>query len=193
MSNPEHLIVVGPSAAGKTTIVDGLRNPGFEDQLVVPKRFITRGERLGDSKTENEHISDEEFEEKVSNGLLFPHWQRDLGLGKIARYGFENDGSDTRFKIYSANNALLRNMTPAVLDFVQSGLVVFVEAGDWMRRERLQARSPDLTSDEISARLMDDGNDIAHYASEFIDTTTFSTAEGQAALIGIADSVISLP
>lgn len=189
MKSPEHLIVVGPSAAGKTTLVDGLRVPSVENRVVIPKRYITRDERVGDNRVENQHVTEEEFEEKVANGQIFPYWERVLGIGKIAKYGFKKLDSDDKLKVYSGNNALLRDVHPQLNDFLRSGFVVFVTASYETRRERIRERSPDLMFDEVNVRLADDGADVAHRAHAIIDTTDVPASRGQAALMAIVNSL----
>src|ERR1700722_3442378 len=110
MKRYESLVVVGSSGTGKTTAVNGLRIPQYADRLVIPHRYITRPQRAGDDLTENSHLSHRAFELNARAGIFSPHWQRILEDERVERYGFDTVApKDTRLKVYSANNAFLRD------------------------------------------------------------------------------------
>lgn len=189
MKRYDSLVVVGSSGSGKTTLVNGLRTTEYADELVIPVRYITRPARQGDDTIENRHVSHEDFQTGIDNGLIFPHWSRTLDGGRVERYGFDrvNDG---RLKVYSANNAFLRDRNPSVETVLRSGLVVHVMASEIERSNRLRERSPDMAPAERQVRLADGGHDMAHAELEIIDTSSLTDVEGQLAIRGIVEQIL---
>ena len=76
MKRAESIVVVGSSGSGKTTLVNGLRTPEYADKLVIPHRYITRPARLGDDLVENSHLDQDNFQARVNEGKINPHWKR---------------------------------------------------------------------------------------------------------------------
>lgn len=110
-NNPESIVVVGASNAGKTTLVRGLRTPEYEGKVVVPTRFTTRPARLNEDPDENVHLEEAEFHQRVHEELINPHWARYFEDDRKEYYGFEPVPiEDGRLPIYAANNAFLRDV-----------------------------------------------------------------------------------
>ncbi|MET1033594.1 MAG: hypothetical protein ABWX94_03775 [Candidatus Saccharimonadales bacterium] len=194
MRNNKSVVIVGSSGAGKTTLVNGLRTPEYTDRLIVPHRYITRPYRLGDDLIENSHLGPEVFRERVEEGAIWPFWNRTLDGGRVEQYGFEAHEDDTKLRVYSANNAFLRDQNKSVLSVLQNGLVVVAMAAQDARDSRLDERSPDMSAAERAVRLGDSGVDIldSTVQIEIIDTTNLSPEQGQRALQDVVNAVLSL-
>jgi ribose 1,5-bisphosphokinase PhnN len=177
------LIVVGSSGTGKTTIVDGLRSGRFADHVVVPRRFVTRRRRVEEGDAENLHLNNARFEDLLRRGSVFPEWERTLEHGRRERYGFEAVRPDEeRLRVYSANNAFLRDRNPTVERVLAESIVVVVRADPERRRERMSAKQ--MSHAEREARLADDGADLARVAGvRVIDTTALLPEGGRQALL----------
>lgn len=123
MKKYDSLIIVGSSGSGKTTLVNGLRTSKFASKIVIPARYITRPARQGDDTVENRHVSREAFTAGVHDGVISPHWSRTLDGSRVEQYGFDKV-DDNRLRVYSANNAFLRDRNLSVEAVLRSGLVV---------------------------------------------------------------------
>jgi ribose 1,5-bisphosphokinase PhnN len=172
MQKTVSLIVVGSSGNGKTTLVNGLRP--YDSQFTFPKRYITRPQRKGDDLIENKHVRPEKFDALLEAREVDIAWHRPLGKTRVERYGFEPVGKDgDKIVVYSGNNALLRDenaILPANL--LKDSLVILVKAPDAVRRERMFARSPDISREEMAVRIADNGLDLVPKADLVIDTDT---------------------
>lgn len=171
------IVVVGSSGAGKTTLVNGLRNQKFLDRFTIPKRYVTRPPRAGDDLIENQYVSQEEFDQLVQVGKIWPYWQRELDHGRIEQYGFVNT-SDSKIHIYSANNAFLRDNNKSLDEVLSDAIVFVIESSEHQRGQRLSERSPDMKESERIHRLSDSGLDVRE-GNIIIDTTELTPTEGQ--------------
>ncbi len=182
--NVNSIIVVGSSGSGKTTLVNGLRVSEYADKVVVPRRYITRPERQGDDLVENIHVTKEVFEQKLKAGEIDPAWTRELENGRLEQYGFVPvEPSDNRLRIYSGNNAFLRDINPSVAKILDSAKVVVCMAQPEKRTSRLGDRSPDMSESERAVRLGDSGADTLEFGDvDIIETTNLSPDQGQEAL-----------
>ena len=146
------VVVVGPSGAGKTTLVDAIRAanlPGVD----IPVRYVTRPPRAGDGPLETIHLSPEQFDEGVRGGEIALHWVRMLEAGRKIRYGFRAPRPGA-LAVLSANSAILfpaAELDPA--DALARALVVGVAAPPHVCKARLARRSPDLRPEELAHRL----------------------------------------
>lgn len=179
--------LIGSSGAGKTTLVRAVRALEHP-HIAIPKRLITRPQRQGDDLEENRHVSLETFQNMVDCDLLSPHWKRTMENGRTERYGFEKTNPH-QLPVFSANNDYVRDLPRSYLD---QCLVVGIFAPDSVRKQRLQRRSPDLTSSEREYRLGDSSYCMIPYCDLLIEN--FESKELQAVrdcaqlMLSIADS-----
>lgn len=164
-SSIEGIVIVGSSAVGKSVIVHAIRNSRClaRSDVSVPRRYITRPKRRGDTAVENCHVSEAEFLRKVKSGHIGLRWTRKMEGDREERYGFEIT-KNMCFPVFSGNNAFYNNrdsVQPALLR--GNLLVVGVYAPDRVREDRLYSRSPDLFRnypDEVEYRLGDSSENI---------------------------------
>lgn len=194
---PRCVVVMGPSAAGKTSLVNALRDSALvkSGQLVVPKRIITRPRRANDSTVENEHVSREEFQALVASRAIEVHWERSLGEGRIERYGFaapEATSKDPKpLPVYSANDALVEpGARRSPEDLLDGSLIVGLGAPADLRAQRLRRRSPDLGAEELERRLASDGVRACSFAHLCIDTSVEPVVDLARALERVVASLL---
>ncbi len=163
LGNISNVVFVGSSLAGKTTLVDALRNAiKSEDALntvfQIPKRVITRPQRANDDLVENQFVSTDEFNALVQRGEIGMHWVRKMEEGREEQYGFL-DVDRNKIPVFSGNNAIINNRESVVpQDLLEKSLVIAVYSPDSLREERMRQRSPDLVREkpqEASHRLAD--------------------------------------
>ncbi len=169
VSTVRGIVMIGSSCAGKSVVVDAVRNSCklADDGVEVPTRYITRPKRHGDNTTENRYVSTAEFEQLVATGHIGINWIRKMEGNREERYGF---GKTTRgmLPIISGNNAFFDNpksVQPAGLG--DEVLIIGVYAPDSVRKQRLLSRSPDLVHQrpaEVAYRLGDSSENIINQA-----------------------------
>jgi ribose 1,5-bisphosphokinase PhnN len=152
------ILVAGSSGSGKSSSVDSLRG---RPDVIIPMRFVDRGEREKDNKLENTHVSRDVFRLMVKQGEIVHAWERNLGPERgIVHYGFAPiEDHDGLVAVYSGNNALLRSRIGRRL-MSNGAIPAVVAAPRWMRAQRLARRSPDLLASEIETRLGDEPDDL---------------------------------
>ncbi len=158
-----NIIFVGSSLVGKTTLVNILRNAMKSDKALsqlfqIPKRVITRPQRVNDNLVENQFVTAIEFEEMVRRGDIDFHWTRKMEEGREEQYGFL-DVDKNRIPIFSGNNAIIDNKKNVIPpDSLEHSLIIAVYSPDELREKRIQQRSPDLIKNrpqEVNYRLSD--------------------------------------
>ena len=154
------MAVVGSSCAGKTTLINEIRNSLFckSGKVTVPVRYITRAKRENDDPDENVYISSEEFIKKVENLKIGLYWKKRMDPVREEMFGFDSFPAGT-ILIYSGNNGLLYSKDSIhPRGIMNTMLLVGVYAPDEVRKKRLLMRSPDLVQDksgELQYRLAD--------------------------------------
>ncbi|MCO8146076.1 phosphonate metabolism protein/1,5-bisphosphokinase (PRPP-forming) PhnN [Rhodovulum tesquicola] len=134
--------VVGPSGAGKDTLLGGLAAAGLAHRV---RRVITRPPRPGDEPFDG--VSEGEFARHLAAGAFVLHWRaHGLAYG-LPRAGFQPAGRG-RDVVFNGSRALLADAAR-----VFPGLrVILVEAPPELRAARIATRGREAGGD-IAARL----------------------------------------
>jgi len=139
-------LVVGPSGAGKDSLIDGARDRlADRDDIVFARRVITRPADAGGES--HEAMNEAEFRRAVDNGAFLLHWSsHGHGYGVPGRYG-----SDLR-----AGVDVVANVSRSVLDEARTRFppvrIVNITAPLEVLRSRLTARGREDPA-AVEARL----------------------------------------
>lgn len=169
------IVVLGPSCAGKSTMVDTVRGSGLTDDaaVCVPKRFVTRPPRKNEVTGENRFVSKETFQDYVASGKIGLHWKRAMEEERTEYYGFAAVNRKSAVPVFSGNNALYKNMaTVKPSHMLEDALIVGVYAPYQVRKKRLLRRSPDLLEkrpEEVRFRLRDRSDDMLPHVDIIIE------------------------
>lgn len=134
--------VVGPSGAGKDTLLAGLAAAGLAHRV---RRVITRAPRPGDEPFEG--VGDAEFDRRLAAGLFALHWRaHGLAYGlPWAEFAALDDGRDVVFNGSRAVLAEAARLFPGLR-------VILIDAPPWVLAARLAARGREH-GPAIAARL----------------------------------------
>lgn len=130
-----HLVlVVGPSGAGKDSLIEGARQALSDlPQFVFPRRIITRHSDPGSEM--HSTLSEAEFARQQAAGAFFLHW----GAHEL-RYALPGSIADA----LAAGRTVIANVSRSVIDEARRRhpltTVVFVTAPREVLEERLLAR-----------------------------------------------------
>jgi phosphonate metabolism protein PhnN/1,5-bisphosphokinase (PRPP-forming) len=138
------ILIVGPSGAGKDTLLDGAKKEFASDKRIVfAKRLITRPAQDED----NETISPEDFTYRQSQGLFLLSWQAH-GLG----YGLSLD----LIKELDQGRHVIANLSRSILEQAENlgykVTVIHITAAAEVLQQRLMLRGREAPQD-ISGRL----------------------------------------
>ena len=141
----EVLVIVGPSAVGKTSVMDHLSN--LRPELGFPQNFTTRAHRPGEPLDLYEHLADEELgripSDEIAQSVVHPD-------GNV--YG-------SRKAAYTAPISVVDAMTSSIDGFYAAGFEsvrvvgLIASAGAWM--ERVGKRIADMPQSRAEARLLE--------------------------------------
>ncbi len=152
------IMIVGSTCSGKSTTVDVIRK--LSKTVIVPKRVITRPQRLNDNLLENIFSSKDQFTKMIRNNEIGLHWTRKMEGSREEQYGFESVPPD-KFVVYSGNNALYNNKESVKpKETFSKHIYVGIYAPDEVRKQRLLSRSPDMDQAELEYRLGDKSENI---------------------------------
>jgi len=141
------VLVVGPSGAGKDTLIDGAAGRlGRLGEFRFPRRFITRP---ADAGHENHvPVSHEAFERMRRNRKFALSWQAH-GLAYGVSREIEDDLVAGRFPVVNVSRSVVQEATRAY----EQVTVIWVDAPVSARAARLAARGRE-TESAIRARLL---------------------------------------
>ncbi len=127
-------LVVGPSGAGKDSLIEGARQALAElPQFSFPRRIITRQSDPGSE--DHFTLSDAEFERQQAAGAFFLHW----GAHEL-RYALPGDIAGA----LAGGSTVIANVSRTVIDEARrrhpATTVVFVTAPQEVLEQRLLAR-----------------------------------------------------
>ncbi len=141
------VLVVGPSGAGKDTLLDAARQYFQDnDRFVFVRRMITRPEDAGGE--DHDPVSRDEFDERVERGEFLLHWRaHGLGYGLPASYE----------PLRRAGHILIANVSRQVVGPAMQDLspvkTICVTAPAMVRAQRMAARGREAP-EEIEQRLV---------------------------------------
>lgn len=139
------ILVVGPSASGKDTLLDAARAHFRDDaRLAFSQRVITRTGQIGEK---HEFVSEAAFARIADEGGFFLDWQAH-GL----RYGISAGVRDALKAGRSVVVNVSRQIIPEARAKWPDTHVVSVTASEEVRRARLMARGRE-SAEDIDARL----------------------------------------
>ena len=137
--------VVGPSGAGKDSLIDGARTVLPEDNFVFARRTITRAH--GSPGEDHEACTEVEFQARESQGGFLITWQAH-GLN----YGLPASLLDNMAKGQHIIANGSRAMVEALCEKIPSLVVIEVNAPKSVLEKRLASRGRE-TSEDIARRL----------------------------------------
>ena len=145
------VLVVGPSGAGKDSLIDYCRERlSGSERVVFPRRVVTREDAGGTE--DHDTVSEDDFHRMVSEGAFVLHW-RAHGLG----YGIPASIAADR----AAGRTIVVNVSRSVIDEARRRyppvLVVSVTAPVDVLADRLSRRGRE-SPERIRARLERSGN-----------------------------------
>lgn len=190
------IAIVGSTCSGKSTIADAIRDSALAatGKVDVPKRCITRPQRVNDNLVENMFLSPEELAASQREGRLAFTWVRHMENGRAEQYGFFKPQPGT-LPVYSGNNALYEHpedIRPS--DALRAVLLVGVYAPDELREERLKERSPDLfrdKPDEVQYRLGDSSKNMLSHVGVVIDKHGHTSRQSEKDVLVFLDRLVA--
>ena len=139
-------MVVGPSGAGKDTLLAGVKDRLADDErYVFPRRMITR--QADPSSEDHETISAEDFANLDRAGRVGLSWEAH-GLGYIIPESIKTDISEGRTVVFNGS----RGSVSTARSIYRHVDVVVVGVGADVLKRRLQSRGRE-TTDQIERRL----------------------------------------
>ena len=137
------VLVVGPSGAGKDTLIGLARTACADDRnIVFPRRVVTRE---ASSFEDNQHLDSEAFRQALAHGDFAVHWQAHGHCYALPR-AIDDD--------IRAGRSVVANVSRTVVDQLRRGyadvVVVSITA------------PPDILADRLAARARGSDGEIDH-------------------------------
>jgi len=147
------VLVVGPSGAGKDTLIDLARGACAADKAIVfARRVVTRAASTFEN---NEQLAEAEFEQALADGAFAMHWGAH-GLRYALRREIDDDIRAGRAVVANVSRTVIASMRGAYADVV----VVSITAPPEVLAARLAGR--DRASDgDVAVRLQRQVGDLA--------------------------------
>jgi ribose 1,5-bisphosphokinase len=145
------ILVVGPSGAGKDTLLGLAKAACAEDcNIVFPRRVVTREPSASE---DNEHLSCDAFRQALERGDFAIHWQAH-GHSYALRRGIDSDIRAGRTVVVNVSRTVIGEVRRRYADVT----VVSVTAPTDVLAERLamRARSSDGRIDQRLGRSVDE-------------------------------------
>ena len=161
------ILVVGPSGAGKDTLLDLAKTACADDpKIVFPRRVITRE---ASSSEDNEEVSAGTFQQALARGEYAMHWQAHGHCYALSRT-IDDDIRAGRTVVANVSRTVVATMRRAYADVV----VVLITAPPNVLAERLAMRSRG-SDGKIEHRLHRTVDDAA--AASDVSIVNISSAE----------------
>jgi ribose 1,5-bisphosphokinase len=149
------ILVVGPSGAGKDTLLDLARLACADDaEIVFPRRAVTREPS---SSEDNDHLSLDAFRQALARGDFALHWEAHGHCYGVPR-ALDDEIRAGRTVVVNAS----RTVVDAARSVYRDAVVVLVTAPPAVLAERLALRARD-SDGPIEARL---GRTVEHAAPD---------------------------
>jgi ribose 1,5-bisphosphokinase len=130
------VLIVGPSGAGKDTLLDRARAACAGDaSIVFPRRAVTRPASLAE---DNVQVTPDAFQEALARGEFAIHWEAHGHCYALPRT-IDDDIRAGRTVVFNASRTVIETMRRAYADIV----VVSITAPPNVLAERLAARARD--------------------------------------------------
>jgi ribose 1,5-bisphosphokinase len=149
------IVVVGPSGAGKDTLLGLARAACVDDSnIVFPRRVVTRE---ASSSEDNEQLSRDAFREALARGDFAIHWEAH-GHSYALRREIDCDIRAGRTVVVNVSRTVIGEMSCRYADVT----VVFITAPPDVLAERLamRARSSDGLIDQRLHRAVDETTNV---------------------------------
>lgn len=144
------VLVVGPSGAGKDTLIAGAKTAFAEDgRFVFPRRIVTR--QAVAALEDHDSVAPEVFEAEKARGAYALDWQAH-GLSYALPIGIEAEMAAGRVVVANVS----RHVVPAALQKCGNGHVLLVTARPEIRAARLSGRGRE-SAEDVAARLRREG------------------------------------
>lgn len=157
MQSGRLILVVGPSGAGKDTLLEAAASQLADDtRFIFPKRWITRVPQP--SAEDHEHLTWEEFTDLCDTGEYTLAWEAH-GLGYIIPASVITEVDAGKIAVCNGSR---RNLHDAV-DMHPNLAIIVIDADKKLRAERLSKRGRESAAD-IAARLAREVNDLPEKA-----------------------------
>ncbi len=156
----QRIIFLGSSCVGKSTLEKAVRTATLTDPILgekvsVPRRVVTRPPRFDDGN-DMYFVSPDELVQMAATGVLGLYGVKLMEGDREEPYGYLKPRERT-LPVFFANNQTLKNRTSVrPIGVLDSALLVLIYTPDFVREQRLKARSPELFQerlDEVAFRL----------------------------------------